>query len=70
MKKEHFGLGWYITLILIGLLGFFLTLLICLEVGGAYYAEYAIAFILSISVFGFGAIYAFLELYNDHVEKK
>lgn len=70
MKKELITLGWYITLVLMGLLGFFSTLLVCLEVGGTYYLEYATAFILSVSVFGFGAINIFLELYNDYIEKQ
>lgn len=69
MKKERIALGWYITFILIGLLGFFSTLLVCLEVGGNHYIEYAVAFILSISIFSFGAMYAFLEIYNDCIEK-
>lgn len=70
MKKEYLNLCWSIPTALLGLLGFFSTLLVCLEIGGAYYAEYAIAFMLSFGVFGFGAIYTFLEVYNNFIENK
>lgn len=70
MKKEHINLGWYIPIALLGILGFLFTLLTCLEVGGNYYVEYAIGFIASISVFGFGTINIFLEIYNDFIEKE
>ena len=70
MKKERIALGWYIPVALVGIIGLCLTLLACFEIGGAYYIEYAIAFIFSISAIAFGAINTFLELYNDYLEKE
>lgn len=70
MKRANLKMCWAIPTALVGFVGFLLTLITLLEVGGAYYVEYAISFVFSISVFGIGALYTFLELYNDYLEKE